>query len=82
MYNLDYIFEQLNAIRSKKIKSKIPLKIIFMIEDIINLRINKWNDNRIDSYIILINKIKDHLHDDNKILVIYKLYLILVVQLN
>jgi len=97
MFNLDYLFDDLNAFKSKNIKSKISLKIIFMIEDIINLRINKWNVHRIDSYIILKNKIKDivaneqqslalaknilekgdHLHEDNKISVIYKLYLIL-----
>eukprot|EP00102_Acyrthosiphon_pisum_P015172 XP_008185608.2 PREDICTED: LOW QUALITY PROTEIN: uncharacterized protein LOC103310131 [Acyrthosiphon pisum] len=59
MFNLNDIFYQLNTLKSKNIKSKIPLKIVFMIEDLINVRKNKWNFNRIDSYMILISKIQD-----------------------
>lgn len=88
MCNLNNTFDQINALISKNKKSKIPIKIIFMLKEVLYLHKNKYYDNRIDNYQILTKKIKDveneqqpmfyplaknhHLHVCNKISVIYQ----------
>lgn len=41
-YNLNEIFNKLNELTSKEIKSKIPSRIRFLIQDVIDLREDKW----------------------------------------
>lgn len=67
--NLNNIFDQLNALAYKNTKSKIPLKIILMLKDVINVRINNWNDDRYDAYQILINYIKNVSNEQQPMLV-------------
>ncbi|XP_029346282.1 eukaryotic translation initiation factor 4 gamma 3-like [Acyrthosiphon pisum] len=56
--NLNDTFDKLKALTSNKMKSKIPSRITTMIQDVINLRTDKWIPRYVDSYPKLTNEIK------------------------
>lgn len=58
-YNLNETFDKLRALTSKEMKSKIPSRIRFMIQDVIDLRRDKWIPRRNDSKPKLINEIEN-----------------------
>lgn len=57
-FNLNDTFDKLRALTSKEMKSKIPSRIRFMIQDVIDLRRDKWIPRRNDSKPKLINEIE------------------------
>lgn len=57
-FNLNDTFDKLKALTSKEMKSKIPSRIRFMIQDVIDLRRDKWIPRRNDSKPKLINEIE------------------------
>jgi translation initiation factor 4G len=56
-YDLNDTFAKLKALTSKDMKNKIPSRIKFMIQDVIDLRRDKWVPRRNDSKPKLINEI-------------------------
>lgn len=58
-FNLNETFDKLKALTSKEMKSKIPSRIRFMIQDVIDLRRDKWIPRRVDSKPKLINEIEN-----------------------
>lgn len=63
-YNLNDTFDKLKALTSKEMKSKIPSRIKFMIQDVIDLRKNKWIPRRTDSKPKLINEIENDVKNE------------------
>ncbi|XP_050535904.1 eukaryotic translation initiation factor 4 gamma 3-like isoform X2 [Daktulosphaira vitifoliae] len=58
-YSLNETFDKLRALTSKEMKSKIPSRIRFMIQDVIDLRKDKWVPRRLDNKPKLINEIEN-----------------------
>lgn len=58
-YNLNDTFDKLRALTSKEMKSKIPSRIRFMIQDVIDLRKDKWVPRRLDSKPKLMNEVEN-----------------------
>ncbi|XP_050429511.1 eukaryotic translation initiation factor 4 gamma 3-like isoform X2 [Adelges cooleyi] len=58
-YNLNETFDKLRGLTSKEMKSKIPSRIRFMIQDVIDLRKDKWIPRRLDNKPKLINEIEN-----------------------
>lgn len=63
-YNLNDTFDKLRALTSREMKSKIPSRIKFMIQDVIDLRRDKWIPRRTDSKPKLINEIENDVKNE------------------
>jgi len=59
-YDLNDTFDKLKALTSREMKSKIPSRIKFMIQDVIDLRKDKWISRRTDDKPKIINKIENY----------------------
>ncbi|XP_025201815.1 eukaryotic translation initiation factor 4 gamma 3-like isoform X2 [Melanaphis sacchari] len=63
-FDLNEIFDKLKALTSRDMKSKIPSRIKFMIQDVIDLRRDKWVPRRTDSKPKLINEIENDVKNE------------------
>ncbi|XP_008179446.1 eukaryotic translation initiation factor 4 gamma 3 isoform X2 [Acyrthosiphon pisum] len=63
-YDLNDTFDKLKALTSRDMKSKIPSRIKFMIQDVIDLRRDKWIPRRTDSKPKMINEIENDVKNE------------------
>ncbi|CAH1732031.1 unnamed protein product [Aphis gossypii] len=63
-YNLNDTFDKLKTLTSRDMKSKIPSRIKFMIQDVIDLRRNKWIPRHTDSKPKFINEIENDVKNE------------------
>ncbi|KAL4089885.1 hypothetical protein QTP88_024825 [Uroleucon formosanum] len=63
-YDLNDTFDKLKALTSREMKSKIPSRIKFMIQDVIDLRRDKWIPRRTDSKPKMINEIENDVKNE------------------
>ncbi|XP_060860797.1 eukaryotic translation initiation factor 4 gamma 3-like [Metopolophium dirhodum] len=63
-YNLDETFNKLKGLASRDTKSKIPSRIKFMIQDVIDLRRDEWTPRRTDNKPKMINEIENDVKNE------------------